>query len=75
MYFCGFKFIQSSNFNQTAKATPKTCINYRQDIARHFPLEITPYSKAGDCGWMVYVGGMTEEQLEELEHGQEIVVR
>jgi len=30
---------------------------------------------AGDCGWMVYVGGMTEEQLEELEHGQEIVVR
>ena len=51
-------------------------MSYRpDDIARHFPLELIPYFKAGDCGWVVHVGGMTEEQLEGLEHGQEIVVR
>lgn len=51
-------------------------MSYRpDDIARHFPLELIPYFKAGDCGWVVHVGGMTEEQLEGLEDGQEIVVR
>jgi len=29
----------------------------------------------GDCGFLVYVEGMTEDQMEGLVHGQEIVVR
>ena len=31
--------------------------------------------EAGDCGWMVYVEGMTEEQMKRLEPGQTIVVK
>ena len=38
-------------------------------------LEITQYLKAGECGWEVYVEGMSEDELEGLEHGQDVVVR
>ena len=38
-------------------------------------LNVVPYLKVGDCGWVVYVEGITEEQMEDLAHGQEIVVR
>ena len=31
--------------------------------------------EAGDCGWVVYVEGMTEEQMEGLEPGQTILVK
>ena len=38
-------------------------------------LKVIPYLKVGDCGFLVYVEGMTEDQMEGLVHGQEIVVR
>ena len=38
-------------------------------------LNVVPYLKVGDCGWVVHVEGMTEEQMEDIAHGQEIVVR
>ena len=31
--------------------------------------------EAGDCGWIVYVEGMTEEHMEDLEFGQTVVVK
>ena len=59
---------------------PTVKMNQRQIVVYHIYVkdkrrDITPCLKAGDCGWVVYVGGMSEDQLEGLQHGQEIVVR